>query len=211
MKKILFLTLLFLVFLPSSVKGDCDDSEEIRLQKLARNVMVSYVYKENNDTFTVTLSNLNKDLEVLEVDEMKRYNVIGDLNINNQLSGRHSYIIYSKNPECSTDELVTKYVSLPYRNPYYSSEECKGMENYSYCSKWINNSLSYDIWHAKITEYKKKTEKNNVEKKHSESTLSILFGKFKKLYSEYYYIILPVIILTLVIMIAIKNKKDSLV
>lgn len=211
MKKILFLTLLFLVFLPSVVKAYCSDSEEIRLQKLAKNINISYVYNESNGRFTITLSNLKDELTILEVDKMKKHRIIGDLTIDGLSSGKHSYIIYASNTECSTSELTTKYVMLPFLNPNYDSEECKGIENYSYCSKWLNDSISYDVWYKRVTEYKKKQQVEEKETKVSTSFLNTVYKKAKSIYGKYYYIILPVIIVMLGMIIIIKNKKDSLV
>ena len=211
MKKFIFLTLLFLVFLPNSAKGYCDDSEIIRLQKLASNVTVSYTYDEDTRRFSVTLSNLKSDLEVIEIDSMKKYNTVGDLTFKKLYSGKHGYIIYAKNKECSSSELTTKYAILPYENPLHNLDICKGIENYSYCNKWVSNSISYEAGYQKINEYREKLASKKNTTKNNPSTLSILFGKIKEVYGKYYYIILPVVIVTLLIMIAIKNKKESLV
>ena len=211
MKKILFLTLLFLVFLPNSVKGECSDSEEIRLQKLARNINASYVYNESNDTFTLTLTNLTSDITILEIDNMRKFKTTGDLTFKNLLSGKHTYIMYPSNTECGAEELTTKYVMLPYYNQFYNSDECKGIKNYSYCNKWLNNSMSYDIWHKKVTEYKVKHQEEKKETRKTNSILSTLFEKGKDIYGKYYYIILPLIIISLATIIIVKNKKDSLI
>ena len=211
MKKYLFLPLLFLVFFPSIAKAECEDSEIIRLQKLAKNVTTSYVYDEDKGRFTITLSNLTKDLIVYSNDNGVEYSVNGDLNLDNLFSGKHSYEIYASNILCKDEELATKNISLPYRNPYYNSKECKGIENYSYCNKWTDNSISYEIWLKKVTNYKKNIKmKDNTNSKKT-STINKIFKQIGKFYGRYYLIILPIVIAALAGFIFYKNKKDSLV
>lgn len=211
MKKCLFLTLLFLVFFPNKVKAECSDTEIIRLQKLARNVNVAYMYNKKNNTFIATFTNLKKDLVVYDADHEKSYNVTGELSFSNLFSGRHAYIIFAKNQTCFEDELITKYVDLPFYNHYYNLEDCKGIEDYSYCNKWIKNRLSYDIWKNKIKDYKSRIKNTIEKKKKSTNYLFEIYELISKYYMEYYYIILPAIIILFGIIILIKNRKDSLV
>ena len=192
MKKFLFLTLLFLVFISSNkVKADCEDTEIIRLQNLARNVMTSYVYNENEGRFTITINNLKKDLVVRNMDNSREYSSDSELNFGNLFSGKHTYIIYARNKSCTSYELTTIYVYLPYYNSFFNSMECKGIENYSYCNKWVKNPISEKIWEQKVKDHKKTIEKKEQKSKKVEVTsLAQLFKKGKELYMKYYYIIL---------------------
>lgn len=205
MKKIIFLTLLFLV-LPSIAKAYCSDTEMIRLQRITRNINSSYNYSETTGRFQITLTNLKKDLIVYDLFDDKYYNTDGDLNFNNLYSGKHTYIIYARNKECTEYELSTINVELPYENTFYNSEKCKGIENYSYCGRWVKNVISEEIWETKVNAYKEKL--NKVEKKQEKlSLLQTLFNTYKK----YYFIILPAIILLFSGIITIRNRKDKLI
>lgn len=206
MKKIIFLTLLFLA-LPGIAKAYCSDSEMVRLQKIARNINSSYNYSETTGRFTITLTNLKKDLEVYDLFDGKRYNVDGELNFKNLYSGKHTYIIYARDKECTKYELITINVELPYYNMHSDSEECKGIENYSYCSKWVKYVISNDIWLAKVKAYRESIKQEEPKKNNDTSLLK----KFVDICKEYYYIIIPAILLIAGTIIVIENRKARLV
>ena len=212
MKKYIFLTLLFLVFLPNRIKAYCSDSEVIRLQKLANNIRTSYVFDEDAGRFTVTINNLTNDLVVKNMDDKKEYSSNSELNFKELYSGKHTYIIYAKNKECTTYELTTKYVSLPYYNRYFNSVECDGIENYSYCSKWLKSPISKDVWEQKVTQYKKSLETKQEQKKKIEKTsLAKTFDAIKQLCIDYYYVILSIAIVILGIILIKNYRKNRLV
>lgn len=207
-KKMFFLVLLTLiVFLPKNVKAYCSDAEMVRLQKLASNVNVTYIYNEKTDSFDIIITNLKKDLIIKDFYTDKTYNTDKELIIKNEGSGTHKYNIYAKNKICTTDILTTKYINTPYYNVYSSYGECDKYKNMSYCQKWLNSELSYDVWKKKIKEYNSKEqiiEKENV-------VYNKYFQLIANIYIKYYYIILPSIITVLAIIIYIKNKKEKLV
>ena len=61
-KKLFFLVLLTLiVFLPKNVKAYCSDAEMVRLQKLASNVNVTYIYNAYGKVQSKVNSNLTSD------------------------------------------------------------------------------------------------------------------------------------------------------
>lgn len=213
MKKYIFLTLLFLVLLPNMVRAYCSDSDTVRLQNIANNVTVSYIYNDSTGRFTITFSNLRKDLILVDFLNNKKYVVEGDLNFTNLDSGKHIYTIYSNSIECGTNELIKKYVNLPYYNHHFGSIECEGIEDYKYCSKWFSNPVSDDIWNIKVNDYKKSIEDNN-KKEEKQKTTSLFiegFNIIKKIYIKGYFVILPIIIIGLVIIIIKKRNEDSLV
>ena len=207
MKKYLFLTLLFLVFLPTIVKGYCDDSEVVRLQKLAKNVNASYIYDDASQKFSITLLNLKKDLIIKDLINNKSYNIDGEFTFHNLNSGKHTYVIYANNKECTTYSLSTINVEIPYFNVYSTYEECKGIENYSYCSRWVKNVIPNDIWKTKVELYRKSIEIKEVQKKNEKSLLQSIID----IYLNYYYIMLPSTILIIIIVIIVENRKNRLV
>lgn len=213
MKKNIFLALLFLVLIPFyKVKAYCADSEMIRLQRIAKNVNTSYSYDETKGRFIITITNLKKDLILKNLDNGNDYNVDGEITFRDLFPGTHTYIIYAKNNECTEDSLITKYVALPYRNVFYNSDECEGIENYSYCAKWIEHPTTQDVWRQKITNYKENIEQKDDNKKTKNKTfLYEIYDLITENLIKYYYIILPIFIIICLIVIIKKSKEQRLV
>lgn len=209
-KKLFFLVLLTLiVFLPKNVKADCTDAEMVRLQKLANNVNVNYTYNEKTNNFEIVITNLKKELRIEYINTLKKYISEGEIKISKPYSGTHTFLIYSNNKKCFGEFLTTKYVELPFLNPYADEKICKGIESYVYCKKWNNINDNKEIYYKKILEYKKKISENKI-KKDVQDDENFIIKYIKEKYVEYYYIILPVIISLLSVIIYIKNKKESL-
>lgn len=206
-----FLVLFLLAFIPNKTKALCEDSEYIRLSKLAQNIKTAYVYNEKTNRFTITLTNLKKDLSVEYIGEDKIYNTDKEVNIYNAISGKHTFMIYIKNGKCDGEYLTSKYINLPFYNPYAENEICKGIENYKYCQKWNNVNDDKIMYHSKIIEYKKEISKKQEKIEVVQNNENAIFKFIREKYVEYYHIILPVTISILCLAIYIKNKKESLV
>ena len=211
MKKIIYFTvLLFLVLIPKDiVKANCDDSEIVKLQKIANNVNISYTFDEKKKTFDIFISNLKKDIELKDIYNDRIYNSNNEVHIENFNSGRYIFKLYPKNKECSEYEITSKTISIPFYNSYYEKEDCKGFENNYYCLKWLKSDVDYNEWKANVSKYEKEevVEKETV----NNTTVYKLYRKVQEFYSKYYFIILPIIIISLLIAIYVNNKKNSLV
>ena len=208
------LLLVFLAFLPTLVKADCSNEELIRLQRLTNNISTSYRYNEDENTFTVTFSNISPELMLVDMDNNKDYYREGELNIYNVKSGNYTYYVYAYDNVCYENELGIKNINLPYFNKYYNNEECQEIKNYKYCSKWILNDISYDTWHSNVMKYKKSLEKEKEEKKqaeHKKTFLDVIKELFIDLYVSNYYIFLPITIVALCIIIYLRNKIDQII
>ena len=212
MKRIFILIIIasLLVF-PNRIKAECSDSEMIRLSNIANNINVSYTYDEIKKTFNLKFVNLTSEVILRDNSNSKNYNINGELTISNYLSGRYKFNIYNNSKMCESEILITKYIELPYLNRYYMNKKCKGIEDYSYCNKWINTQLSFERWNENVDLYLhnlKETKKEIKENKDS------IFDKIRKtivdIYSNYYYIVLPVMIGVLIIIIIVKRRKDNL-
>ena len=194
-KNICFFLLIFLlVFIPHKVNVLCEDSELVRLSKLAQNVKFSYTYNENTSKFTITVTNTTKDLNIEYINKEKKYNSDKELNFYNLYSGKHTFMIYSKSSTCSGEYLITKYVNLPYYNTLYNSSVCNGIENYKYCQKWNAVNSNREINYRKILEYKNELLKEQNEIVIVQSDENIILKFIREKYVEYYYIMLPTII-----------------
>lgn len=211
-RKFCFFLLLFLiVFIPHKTKALCDDTEYIRLSKLAQNIQMAYTYNSKNNKFTITIANSKKNLRIEYLNDSKKYITDKEINIYNAYSGTHTFMIYANSGSCGEELMTTRYVKLPFRNPYAENEICKGIENYVYCQKWSNRNDNKEIYYEKILEYRKKIENKQQKKEIVTNNENVVFKFIREKYIEYYHIILPTIISILCLAIYIKNKKESLV
>lgn len=212
MKKYLELFLLFflIIVFPKNVNASCSDEQIIRLNKLAKNIKLSYSYTEKNDAvkFNIVITNLNKDLVIIDRYTNKEYNLSGEVTINNiNQNTENMFYIYPSDKQCNDDLLSTKTIEIPYYNKYYNDKICNNMEQYYFCQKFSNKSYEYEYIYEKITEINKKN--NNTEK--TKTTEKSIFSNIAYLYSKYYYLILPILITISCYGIYKKNKEDDLI
>src|SRR5574344_39182 len=215
--KILLIFIAILMMLPVYVKAsNCDYSEQARLKRLASNVTTSYDYIESNDSVkcSVTLTNLNSDIYILDKSTGKTYyyNGSNELTIDGYNAGtKIRYIIYAVKANCVASYLSNKYVNLPYYNKYYKDTLCLGMEQYSICSRWSNINISYSEFTSMIATYKSGNNSTNEESKNDSNNTSstTIFDYIFNFIIEYYvYLIIGVSIFILII-IFVRTKKNS--
>lgn len=210
MKKIIFVLFLSIAMI-SSVKAYCSDEEVIRLSNLAKNVNASYMYDENTKRFQITFTNTTDDIAIFDFSSNKYYSSYPEITIKNFKSGKYKFYIYAKDKNCYEEELTSKYIELPFYNQYYDSIECQKFREYSYCNKWLQSNLSYDIWKQKIDEYNNIKEENIKEETIPKSVLDIIREMIIELYVNYYYIFLPLIISSLCLIIYLKDKSEQII
>lgn len=213
MEKKIWFSVLFalIVFLPQNIKASCSDAEIVRLQKLANNVNINYTYDEKSQKFNIVITNLKNDLVLKDIYTGKTYVTNEEVIIKNENSGRYTFMIYA-NTNCSKEYIITKYIEMPYYNIYFNSAQCKGIENFYYCSKWMNSTIDVSDFIEKTSTYKEKI--NNLKEENSEKNTSFLnkiFNKIKDTYVKNYSLILPIVIVILCLIIYIKNKKNNIV
>lgn len=209
MKKVAFMFVLFFV-MTTSIKASCDDEEVVRLSKIANNVTTSYRYNEETKTFELTFTNLTKELVITNLSNNQIYNEDVEFTIKNLKSGSYKFNITSSDTSCTGETMVTKFISLPYYNEYHDSVYCKGIENYSYCIKWVQEKISEDDLKKKTTEYRESLNKKVKTEVIEETTLDKVIKTIQKIYVKYYYIILPLIITGLCVAIYFKDKSDDI-
>lgn len=212
MKKIVIFGLLFMI---CSIKVDalyCSYSDINYLKQFAANINISYDYiEENNDvTFKVKLVNLHPELYI--VDQMnKQYNYKNnELIIDGYRSGQTiQFKVYSTREYCSGELLRTIRLTLPSYNKYYKNEVCRGVENYTLCSRWSSHNLNQDDFVKKVNAYKESIKKDPpiIEQPVEEETSIMPF--FIKILLKFYYIPLILVIIGCGIGIYIENKKDN--
>ena len=213
MKKILLVLILFLPIV--KIDALCTYSDLAYLKKLASNISYSYKYISNDNgvTFSVTLTNLQSNLYVVDKTKNLNYNYTGsELTIDNYTSGQVvKYDIYTTNGDCTDQVLYSIAFTLPTYNPYYNDSLCTTIPNYELCQKWSTHGLSYDKFKESVNEYLEylKTEGDSSEKKDVVKTDNV-WTKILKVLLDYYYIPLILIILTSSIMIYIINRKSNI-
>jgi len=201
------LLLLVVLLIPVSARAyTCSDSDAARLRKLASNVTASYDYQEYDDyaTFSVTLTNLNNDIYIVDSTNGKTYYYDGnnEITIDGYTPGTNiKYYIYNTRSDCVSGYLTIKYVNLPYYNKYYKSEICQNNTN-SLCYKWKNVTISYDELVKQLTTNKSEeiVEEENNNDNIAEAILDFI--------NEYYGYIMGVLILTF-ILTELLRKRDS--
>ena len=217
MKKFIKIILFtFLIILPVKAFGACTVDDKVRYLTLASNITTSYDYTEANNkvTFSITIHNVHKDLVVKDNVNNKNYssnrNNLNNYTITNLKDGtNYSFSVYAKSGDCSYKLLNTVYVNLPKYNKYYKDSVCDGIESYNLCQRWGEiGDMSYEIFKAKVEEYKKKTVIEEEPKSDDNKTTSIIeiLGDF---WAKYYLYITIGKIVLLTPIIIIVNKRNS--
>lgn len=218
-KKILVVVLLLVILFKTNtvnaiVISSCKTTTLSNLKSIANNINLSYTYeiKNNNAYFKVTINNLINDIYI--VDSLGNKYIYNNSN-NGEITTKEYYnvekikfYIYSNVNDCMNDLLLTKYINLPIYNIYFNDPLCNGIENYKLCQKWYNQTLSYEEFVYEINKYKSIDEidtTKEINRKDVEGLFDIMFN----IYIKYYYIILPILIVSCLIIMYIKNKKNK--
>jgi len=208
------LTLVLFLFICPNIANACSNSDEVKYQELAKNISYSYDYIEENGniSFNVTFSNINENLYLYDYTNDVVHDRIGDEMTLTGFSQGNSYKfgVYTSDiaSGCVGNTMYIMYVNIPYYNPYYQDELCKGIEDYKFCNKWLNMNITYDTFKNNVLKYK---ESLTEEKKQNENQkVEGFFDKLVSFYVDYYYIILPLLIIISVVYIRIYNKKHDL-
>ena len=215
MKKLLFIFIVLLFFPLLKIDAYyCKYSEISKLKKIASNVTtkIDYIESNNTVTFSVTLTNLNKDIYFVDKTTGKEYRFTKEeITITGYSSGlKVQYDFYPVNENCNDQVIYNLWISLPTYNKYYNDAVCKGIETYTLCQKWSSHNLSYDKFKEKVEEYKNSLiinppkEDNPIYEEYS------IFSIIIEYLIRYYYVILIIIIIICAIGIYFQNKKDSI-
>ena len=146
---------LFLLMIQAvSAASTCDYSEQVRLQRSAANVKMSYEirniwYDQNGNVFTEGEGIENN---ALYTPSSRVY--VYFLNVTNALNGEvefdagdlsniHEYKIriLSNSSRCMGDNLRTSTIFTPMYNVYHEQTECKYIPNYEYCKEYITSPI----------------------------------------------------------------------
>ncbi|MCI9233258.1 MAG: hypothetical protein HFH08_01520 [Bacilli bacterium] len=207
--RIVFLIVLFIA--PITVKAECNYKDRVRLQKLAGNVNFGYRYQETkySVTFEIIVSNLTNEIYMIDRSTGKyHYSNNEDFTLTNYQSGDTiRFDFYAKDASCTDEKLFTNYVTLPTYNPYYSSDICKGIENFELCQKWLKHSMTYKEFYDGVTKYLNKQEIIPEPAKPEEE---FNWDAIIEFWADYYLYILLTIIIVGGIILYFHDKKSDL-
>ena len=213
MKWYKYVVFISLFLIPNMVHAECSNSEIVQYQEQAKNINITYDYTEYDNSyvlFNVKIANLTPGIYIRDVQNQMDYRYTGnDISLDNYKSGNsYKFKIYSDSENCPDRYITTKYLNLPFYNKYYKDPSCKGIENFRYCQKWIKNTISYNEFSSKISEYKSSlaVEDDVI----SNASNYDIFNFLLEIYIKYYYIILQTIIIAGYIIIHRHNKKEDL-
>ncbi len=214
MKKVYFLSFLLIVILfPSRIKAYCSDDMLNNYVTLSNNINYYYTYKESNDTaiFNITFNNLYGRFVIENTSDGNLYYKGDNLTINNFKSGKeYVFNVYPSNV-CSDRKVRTIHVKFPNYNKYYKNELCNGIEKYKLCQKWQEVNISLDKFEKQVDEYKESIKPSIEEQpEETETLLQKVRYYLIKIYTSYYFIFLPFIIISLVIIIYKLDQKDRI-
>ena len=210
MNKKFVIIFLVLFVVPFNVRAFCSEEQSIHITKLANNINTSVEYDEENKKFVVAFLNTLSEFMIVDSSTNKKYQADFELIIDDLKSGVHEFKIYDTNG-CFLNEVTTKTVKIPYYNIYYNNKECDNFHNYTYCSKWLDNEITYDEWKLNVSKYKLPEEIEKSTEKDKKSDIETTSNFFILLYVEYYYIFLPIIIISFTVIIYLKNKSESII
>lgn len=214
MKKYKIFIILFVIFSVNNVKAKCDTNLNI---SLANNIAYSYKYNgtangtTNGITFDLTFTNLNNMFYIVDQDN-NYHGGFGEATVYGLLPNKtYTYRIYSSILDCDNNVIRTINIKTPPYNYYYATDVCQDIKDFKYCKRWSKNNLEMFEMFDKVSEYTKSKEKVEINEAVYKKTISDkIVDIIKYLYTNYYYIILPAIIIVSIYIIYRLDKKDSL-
>ena len=212
MKKCLLVLMLFVLCPIQSKAIMCNNESKVKYSEMAKNISVSYEYQEvdNDIVFNIKITNIPETFIIEDYRTGKKYRYSSSELVIPNVSKNTSYKfnILKDDQFCSGEILYTHYINIPSYNYYYKDEVCKGIEDYKLCNKWLNITVSYEEWKNKVIEYK-----NSLNKKDDvliEEEEKGIFDIIIDFYLDWYYLILPSIIIISLVSIYLYNRKHDL-
>ena len=209
--KYLILTILLFFTINPQTYALCSKNEMIEMKDKAYSITFETQYAKDeygNDTgdYNIIIKNLISDFYIKNETTGDRYyfdnSDNGILTINNLKTGSYTFkVIYDV---CSSETLRTINYKLPKYNQYVNNPLCKELkEQVDICSRNYQETLTEEEFQKKIKEYR-----NNLGIKDEEQEPKTLFEKIVKILIKYYpYIILSIIVLIIISIKLIVNKK----
>lgn len=171
MNKFKYLAIIFgtLLLTPFTVKADCDYERLAELSRIASNIQFSYTYTadENGEPhFNIDIVNLTNDIYIEDNSVFKRYiSGTGERQVSYSAGSSIDFDIYSNDPNCRGELLLTQYVNLPQFNYYSTSENCQKYPDFKYCQIWSNTVVNETTFNNELKQYQSQSSDKTVEEK----------------------------------------------
>ena len=121
--KIKYILVMIIIFIiPGIVQAECSYERTAELSRIASNVQFSYDYDDDLN-FNVTISNLTNDIYITD-DSMNFFSGTGEKNMNYINGTSISYSIFSNDPSCKDEKLLTIDKVDPNYNPVEDGDQC---------------------------------------------------------------------------------------
>lgn len=150
---------------PLITHAECSYQRVAELSKIASNVQFSYSYdigENGTPTFTMNITNITDDIYV-EDHSTGTILKTGEHNlVYNQYGTTLKYDIFSNDPDCENEPLLTQNINLPNYNLFSSTENCKKYPNFKYCQTWMNTAaLSQEKFSSELSKYVEQEENSD--------------------------------------------------
>lgn len=202
--KYLFVFLGSLFIFPLVSNAQCSYERQAELSKIAANVKFSYTFEmqetvELRPLFKIFITNLTNDIYI--VDDYNGLTILGtgEKQVNYGDVSSATFKIYSNDPACRGELLMTQHVNMPSYNPYSRSEECKQNSDFKFCDLWNAEPSSEAQFNEELEKQKSQQKvKENID---NENAISYFLEKNKSI------IIATIIaIIALIVIIFIRKK-----
>lgn len=205
MKKIL-LILLLVLSIQNVEASKCSNQNLSYLKERAQFMSYYYLPTEDNkfnvvfynviDDFAIMLNNNIYDVQNQEI-------IIPSLNPGEKLEFK---VLSKVLGICYKKEIKIFYINLPSFNQYYSDPICEN-QDYYLCNKWVFNKYSYEEFIKQVTNYKNKaSEQPKIDEIEQPDKSNLLINFI----TNYYWVILLLVIVVCVISIYKLNKKNEI-
>lgn len=209
MKKLLIILITIALLIPINTKAwYCEYKTLSNLKTLASNITYTYSYEliNNEPIFKITLSNIPKNVYIINSASESNYYPVKDMDqvtFSNYKPGKSYQFIVRTNEEfCETQEVSRIYVPIPSYNKYYSDPLCLEFPDHNLCSRWANVNMSYEEFKNKMVFFKQEEALKNIEAKKESN-------KLIEWYINNYYLLLPTIIIICIGYIYNIKQKDT--
>lgn len=204
MKKLTYLLFLLLIIpikvgaIHEVIDSRCTNSLKTLLRNEGQEVIYRFSKVKNEDdvTYTIYFYNLTENMYMTD----SSGNIYTSSKIEKLKPGTSfTFNLYASNKTyCEGYKIYSKTISVPYYNPYFGSDLCKGYEKYSLCKEDVNVTISQDEFVKKLNAYKESLKE--VEEEETDINYNIEeddFNLYEFITNYKYYFILSLVIVTL--------------
>lgn len=209
--KYVIFALMCMCVTPLITHAECDYQRKAELSRMASNVQFSYTYDENID-FTVNITNIIDDIYVSYFNpgtlSNEILNGVGEKSIQVGAGVTIGFEIYSNDPNCRGDKLLTKYVSTPSPNRFYQFDECKKYPNFKYCQLWLNTAIDISQFREEFNKYETSLIQKNTNEVSNLKVLDeiLLFVKDHSFIFIFGFSIMLLLVVTIIMIRVVKRR-----